>query len=276
MTEEPGAWRDKLSLREALDDVGWFWLTFASAVGAPSILALLQMVFVEHRLIDALQWIVDGYNDILARLSREVEPFLRAALDWLGSLFSVRFDLQPHWRPVFILAMLLPTSIGRTMWSDEKYVRAIVVAAPLMLAALMAAIVVGVMPLEGSRLSQGFAAGLPIFLLMFVAGLVTMQLEGKGQRHFWDVLGINLLSSLIFGGVAFVMGVAAYEVLPGVGRGGGLIGLAYCVFMVSIPIMIGDYDRTQFRVRITLFGAFLTALAIIAADALIKLLSAAS
>jgi hypothetical protein len=54
-------------LRAALRDFGWFYGLFALAVSAPSLLSLLQAIL-DHRLVDALQWIVDGYDRNAAAL----------------------------------------------------------------------------------------------------------------------------------------------------------------------------------------------------------------
>jgi hypothetical protein len=54
----------KVTLREALKDVGWLPALYTTVVGGPSILAILEMAIDGFQLVPAVQWIIDGYNQI--------------------------------------------------------------------------------------------------------------------------------------------------------------------------------------------------------------------
>jgi hypothetical protein len=114
MTDE--AKPEKLTLAEALKDLGWFPLAFAVVVGGPSVLTILQELFVNHKLVPALQWIVDGYQRIMAALGAVVEPWVQPAIDWVNARFGWQLVLDPVWRPLFALTMVIAMGDARTRW----------------------------------------------------------------------------------------------------------------------------------------------------------------
>jgi hypothetical protein len=103
---------ERLTLDDALKDFGFFYALFVFLVSGPSWLSLLQMVFIEHRLVDALQWIVDGYNQIVGVLGAVIEPLLQPAINWLNGAFDWRLVLMPHWRPLALLSLACPRFHG--------------------------------------------------------------------------------------------------------------------------------------------------------------------
>jgi len=77
---------------QALKEIGWLPALYASLVGGPSLLAILQTVGQilrsDFRLSGALQWIGDGYNELTADLSALVEPIATPAINWLNAAFD--------------------------------------------------------------------------------------------------------------------------------------------------------------------------------------------
>lgn len=267
---------ERLTLRKALDDLGWFYATFSSLVGGPSLLALLQMVFVEYRFVDALQWIVDGYNDILAVLGNAVEPLLAPLIAWLNALLDWRLELQPHWKPLLMLMMVLVVSMGRTSlrqgfrWGE----------ALLMLAqgagALLGAIVAGLTPIDGDWAVQGFTAAAPLlssFLLFAPTFALLAFLIPAARSQLLATAGFVLRFGVVLATLAFVLGAA---VSFGLRSGAGLATLAVLIFwFASFLIRFGLWRQSAPDVRagLTMIGGFLTAGLIVAADLIIKLIS---
>jgi hypothetical protein len=291
----------RLTLKQALDDLGWFWAIFTSLVNAPSILSLLQMVFLEHRLIDALQWIVDGYNDIAAQLGAWCEPVLQPVWDWLNTTFGWSLSLMPHWRPAFILTMLLvlafvrqswrhSANVGKRGWSPTATPQAArgqigIAAIGLGVGALLGAVATGLIPLDGRWWVQGLAAGMPILITFAAAEIIetvlrNLDFAGRKRRRAmglspWSFDTLMLQAGLVLGALAFGLG-AAISFIPYVAAGAGLLSLGALVFAAGAMTLLQGLskgDRMWSRVGLTVLGGFVVAGIILAADAAVKLLN---
>lgn len=265
---------ETLAARDALDDLGWFWGLFTSLVNAPSILSLVQMVFIEHRLVDALQWIVDGYNDITRQILAWCEPILRPVLDWINGAFGWDLEIHPHWIPFFLLTLTIVVGWLRHLWviATGKGQRTIAAAiAGGAIGAFFGALASGLLPLDAPWWGQGVAAAAPAALMMLSIAIVT---NIPGTRAFADtMLGCVVLTSIAFGlgvGVSFI---------PGVTRGAGLIAIGLSIIAVGGLIVLdalrGQSDRMlKLRQALTILGGFLAAAGIVGADAAIRWLTA--
>lgn len=234
-------------------------------------LALLQMVFVEHRLIDALQWIVDGYKGIAAVVGAVLEPALAAALRFLNAVFDWRLVLHEHWKLLFLLTAVIATAGAREAWRERKqYSGHVFALAGLALGALVGAAVAGLAPLDGRWWMQGLAAVAPLglaFLGMTLAFVVvTIFVRVK------DALTLTvqaLVVGVLFAGLAFLIG-AGVSFLPGLSRGAGVIAIAATLIAfaaANLATGLVRSDRYLARAGLTMLGGFLTAGMILAADA---------
>jgi hypothetical protein len=104
---------EKVTIRQAIKDLGWMPKLYSTLVSAPSLLSILQAVLKEHRLTPAFQWIVDGYSQLTAVLAAWIEPWLAPVIAWLNTLFGWHIVLNPIWRPVFLLWVLPASAIAR-------------------------------------------------------------------------------------------------------------------------------------------------------------------
>lgn len=152
---------EKLTLGEALEDLGWFPLLFAVAVGGPSILAILEQVLVNHQLVPALQWIVDGYNRIMTVLGAAVEPLVQPAIDWVNARLGWSLTLDPVWRPVFALCMVLVMAFVRTSIRHGNIAGAFREGCPIGVGFLVAALMIGIFAAGPGWPAQGAVAAIP-------------------------------------------------------------------------------------------------------------------
>ena len=270
------AQQDRLTLREAIEDLGWFYATFSALVSGPSLLDLLQMVF-EHRLIDALQWIVDGYHDIAAVVGAVLEPLLRPPLAWLNALFGWRLELQPHWKPVFLLAMVFVTGLSRAV-RRESVLEAVLFGILLSLGALTGAVAAGLSPLAGGWWAQGVAAAAPVGMVSLLLG-APLALTAAGRARalpnpLRELCGV-VLNAFVLAGVAFAIG-AGVSFLPGLSRGAGLLALGGGVLIIGVLSLLAglaEADRMVSSIGLTLLGGFATAGLIVAVDAVLKVIA---
>jgi len=286
--------KQTLTLRDAIADLGWFWALFAAVVGGPSILSLLQMIFVEHRLIDALQWIVDGYNGIAAVLGALAEPLLAPAIAWLNGLFDWNLVLHPHWRPLFMLAALPVTSIARDAWRRESNAHA---SEPLALGvgAAIGVIAAGLAPLTGGWWAQGLIAAAPVAMFFLASELASIvrNLLARPINRDPPSGGWGLLLAAVAAALAFALG-AGLSFAPALRNSAGLAALgALVVFLGAMGVASGlneaaartpeananvektlrNAELSSVRVGLTMLGGFVTAAFILAADFGVKALS---
>lgn len=267
----------RLTLREAWDDVGWFSATFSSIVGGPSLLALFQMVFVEYRFVDALQWIVDGYNDIVSVLAAYVEPLMTPVIAWLNEMFSWRLDLHAHWRPLFLLTMIWVTASTRMNWQPPVRIFDVVVGLPLLaLASLIGAAAAGVIAVDARWLGQAVMAAAPVATVHAAMALIGAAGEVVESRRVSSRFGSSLAFAGVITALAFLVG-AGMSFLPTLSAGGGIVALATLVMAVgALYLAAGLASGRVFGLRmgLTVLGGFFTAAMILAADVIIKALTA--
>lgn len=265
-----------LTLRGALADLGWFSVVFSALVSGPSVLALLQMVFVEHRLIDALQWIVDGYKGIAAIVGAALEPAIAAAVAFVNAFFDWRLELHAHWKPLFLLTAVMATAGAREAWRERKqYSGHVFALAGLGLGALVGAAAAGLAPLDGRWWMQGLAAAAPLglaFLGMTLAFLgVTIFVR---VQDAFALTAQALVVGFLFAALAFLLG-AGMSFVPGLSRGAGVLSVAITMVAFAVANLASGLARTDrylARAGLTMLGGFVTAGMIVAADALVKLL----
>lgn len=263
----------RLTLKQAIDDLGWFWGVFTSVVNAPSILSLLQMVF-EQRFVDSLQWIVDGYNDIVGQLADVVEPWLQPLIAQINALLGWRLELQPHWQLLLMLALIPATSIARQVWRPKSGGNLIEPVA-IGLGALFGVLAAGFVPLENGWWAEGLVAALPVsaaLLFAEIAARVENVFKAPINRQ---PVGALLTSVLIFGAAAFALG-AGLSYVPSIAQGAGLIALGLMVVALGCLSLASGLDEGETdatRMGLTMLGAFVAAGLIYAADALLKIVT---
>jgi hypothetical protein len=262
--------KTRLTLGDALKDFGWFALVFTMVVGGTSVLALLETVFVEHRLIAVFQWIVDGYNRIAAVVGAMVEPLMQPLVDWLNAQFGLTLALAPHWRPLFILGMVLVVGLARTAWRAGHKQDAMLAILVIGAGALVGALVSGLMPLEGGWWAQGLAAAAPTIALFTFFGAAAAMSGGDPADR--TPLRMAALFIVIAGVVAFVLG-AALSFVPGLSTGAGVMALAVIIAVFGAGFLWGGLagnDNSDATLGLTILGGFVSAAMIVAADLVVK------
>jgi hypothetical protein len=254
--------KQKLTLWEALNDVGWFPALYASVVGGPSVLAILELALDGFRLVPAVQWIIDGYHQITRVMGLLIEPLFAPLIAWINGLLGWSLVLQPHWQPLFLLGMVIVTSMVRTDWRDGRVDRRklFLESGAMGFAFLVAAVIAGLVPVSGSWWVHGLMVSLMIF-----AFFVGSAVDGR-DAAIWIAIGGGV-------GAFFFLIAAVLSLVPGVGRGSGILVLAGCVAVLGIVALVGGIsqsDRSMTRSGLTMLGGFVAAGLILAADAIVK------
>lgn len=263
----------RLTFGEALTDFGWFAIVFTMVVGGTSVLALLETIFVEHRLVAVFQWIVDGYNRIAAVAAAIVEPMLQPLVDWLNAQLHWRLHLAPHWRPLFILGMVLVIGLARAAWRAGHRLEAVLAITVIGAGALAGAIVSGLMPQDGGWWAQGLGAAAPtLALFSFFGGAAALSGGDPAER---TPLAAAVLFIVISGAFAFVLG-AALSLVPGLATGAGVLALALIIATFGAGFLWGgliNNDRSDAVLGLTILGGFASAALVLVADFAVKAMS---
>jgi hypothetical protein len=264
----------RLTLKQAIDDLGWFWGVFTSLVNAPSLLALLQMVF-EYRFVEALQWIVDGYTEIIGWVGAALEPILLPLIEQLNVIFGWSLELQPQWRPLLLVALIPATSLARQAWrssSKDDVIEPLAIG----VGAIMGVVAAAVVPLDGRWWTQGLMAALPIgaaLLFYEVTIHATNLFKAPINRDPFGAL-FMLPYVAAFCALSFALG-AGLSFAPALRDGAGIIALGIMVFAMgcfSLANGLSLGERNDSRMGLTMLGAFVAAGFILGADALLKII----
>lgn len=264
------------TLGDALKDLGWFPFVLATVVGAPSLLVLWETIFVDHRLIDGLQAIVDLYHRVMTAVGAIVEPWLRPGVAWLSQQIGISLTLDPIWRPIFTLGVMLTVGFvrGSSAGNTDTFLDTFAFAATLILGAFVGAIAVGLMPIVQVWWIQGAVAALPILSQFFAfsilgAGSVIEHGMGAVLREFFE----NNRMGLQIAAMAFVAG-AGLSLLPVVGPRAGVLAFglyvaAMGVGSLRVGLRLGRVPST--RIGLVTLGGFFVAGIVLVADLAIKL-----
>lgn len=269
MTSDANA---RLTFGEALKDFGWFAFLFTAVIGGTSVLALLETVFVQHQLIAVFQWIVDGYNRIAAVAGAIIEPLTRPLLAWLNARLNWDLHLGAHWRPLFILGMVLVMGLARSAWRSDHRGEAVLAIGVIGAGALVGALVSGLMPLAGGWWAQGLGAAAPTLALFLFFGLAAAMSGGDPADN--TPLGAAALFILIAGALAFVLG-AGLSFAPGLSTGAGVLALAIIIALFGAGFLwngLANNDRGDATLGLTILGGFASAGLVLIADAAVKAL----
>ena len=251
--------------------MSWF---FAAVIGAPSILSLIQVVFIDFTLTDLIQWLLDGYNDLLSVLSILLTPLGRLLIDFIGGLVDVPIELAQHWQPLFVLLAIFISSNTRALFDDGYPKPALIFIMFMVPAALIGAWLAGAVPADSPWWLQGLAVGLPVMLLftgMFLSYAVS-SFALKFRRPYRKPL-----MAYLFRGAR--LAIAAYLIAALISATGLIdthagiltlfVGLAvYGAYWLRAGFVENDLPEIRFGLR--LVGGFIFAMIIIALDIVIK------
>ncbi len=298
----------RLTLLAALKDLGWFSGIFATLVGAPSILAIIQAVFIDYNLIPLLQWIVDGWNQLLYFLAMAIEPGAIWIIQIINNIIDFNLDLHAHWRPIFALSMVLVMPSVRQVWGQGRNTRAFLFLIIYSFTALTASITVGLFsPSEPemliSQLINAFtlsteAGWIDSFVWSLIAnffvicaltgsavGVLIIYEPGEyGEKLPPMSAFIYYLISIFLFPFIFILNLNWFLGIDIFSLGFGINGVQVAILMLGLLIAWTGmrYIRSGFsgnyigRVRrgLSILGGFVTAGLIVSADAILKLLQA--
>jgi hypothetical protein len=302
-----------LTLLQALKEIGWLPALYASIVGGPSLLSILQTVSQilhrDFRLSGALQWIVDGYNELTAYLSALVEPFATPAINWLNEVFNWHLTLYPHWRPLFLLVSIFAITRFREEWRfawgfadlpNIIFSRTMLRSAALFRCALyvawilVGALIAGVLPPQPTWWLQGTLAALP--MSFFAAAtrvysltmlMVVPQQQKRDIRRLFLVRGkpvhVPLRTRLaqvtrqsptilLFATVCWVAVftlAATFSFVDAIGPAAGIVTIVGMIVAYALWLLSGAHAG-DVRSGLSMLSGFITAGMVVAADALVK------
>lgn len=262
----------RVSWLSAIGSIGWYPIVFAVVVSGPSVLSLLQSLFVDHELVPALQWIVDGYDGIMDVVAALAGPLLGLVVVAVNSLFGLELALGDHWRPLFALMTAFSFAFVRAHRRDNQTALAVGTAISSLVGALVGAAIAGMMPLRGGWWVDGLTAAIPASVLLFSVAVSSAIL--RQDLHRWERLrwlaGRSLYLAPISGGV-FVLATLVSLITP---FGGGILLMAIAsVAIGALAVWHGVHHQNieDCRTGYTILGGFVVAAGILVAHVLLLL-----
>jgi hypothetical protein len=273
---------EKLTLGEAWEDLIWFPTLFATIVSASSWLSLLETVLDNYRLSPGLQWIVDGYHRITYVLALAIDPLIAPMIAWISAHLGWQLMLYPHWRPLFLLTMILHMGTFRAIPREDpkwftKFSRATFNVVTIIIGALIGSLLAGLVPVEGRWWEQGTLATLPWLSMLVVFALDGLpdQLAHLLGQHDPDSKirsRSEIVEPVLTVGALFFIVAASFSFMPGFERGAGIAAFAAVLALNGVTaIVIGIHyaDRSEIRGGLYILSAFILAGMIVGANAII-------
>lgn len=277
-TTQTPAVEQRITLFQAIRALGWLPALFTTVVGAPSVLAILEMTIDGFRLSSAFQWIVDGYHRLTAIMSRLVEPLVAPAIEWLSNWIKVELTLHEHWRPIFLIGLLVATGFMRNEWIKGRRINTFIAGGVMAFGILFGSIVAGLVPLNGGWWAQGLIAALPIVGLWLMIGIggffmpFYYTIRGGIFAFFWG----NVQAAFVVGVLLFVVAAATYGLgllLTGQSLNTGIAVLAALVLLYGLGSLLAGLLNPHIESAInglTILGGGAIATVIIMVDQLLK------
>ncbi|MEM6535988.1 MAG: hypothetical protein AAF613_10145 [Pseudomonadota bacterium] len=268
---------ERLTLLQAAKDLGFvFWL-FTAFIGAPSIVSLMQTVFIDFQLSSLFQWVVDGYRQLLGVIASVLNPVANVLLNSFNGLLNLELTLQDHWQPLFVVLTLFISANTRSLWDDGYKKPAIVFVATMAVFTLLGAWIAGLIQPDAVWWLQGLAAGMPVlclFMGMTLAYAISFFAFGFSQPYrkpLWSYVrrGFGL------GASAFVLGAALSLSNLIQGHAGLLVLFSGLFFYGLYWVREGfrDKDIPEVRFGLRVVGGFLFAIIVTGIDFSLSMLA---
>ncbi|MEO1555867.1 MAG: hypothetical protein AAFS01_05515 [Pseudomonadota bacterium] len=272
-SDHSGAWRD----------LGWFPKLYAGLVGAPSVLALVQMARADFKLSYLFQWIVDGYNAVMFEISAWIEPFIVPIIEHLNDILGLSLSLGAHWRPIFLVLMMLIIALARPNMRWENKWNALFIVVFGLGGAALSAISFGLLPIDSGWFVQalGAAAVITIIVMCFSLGsALRLALHRnwtaeeslfKTQREeVLNTLKMTLPFAVFLGAVMFMICGAIYA-FAGIADGLAILSLAFLIGALGV-LMLRGTDDVAIKAGMTIMSGYVLAAGIMGADLLVRVL----
>lgn len=258
--------KEKLTLREAVKDFGWLPLSLISIGGGMALIDIAERFVLEGlTLITPFQIVLDGYHRITNLLGAIVEPTAQAALDWINARCRWSLHLGTHWRPIFVLAMVVVLANWRFASRLWGWLEGTAFIASRGLAMLLVAIVVGLAPLTSSWWGQGLVAAIPAATLV-AAWTISSVVESTTYAGAnvtvlsWWSFARESRRSLLLGLVAFGLGaIIALVMRP---TGSGILALTGVIAFEgarTVALGLSVADASIIRLGLAIVGGFIAA-----------------
>ena len=305
---------EKLTLWQAIRDMGWLPMLLIG-LGGFSILAILeQAVFHQpFELVQIFQWPLDGYHRVMLLLGAIVDPLVQPAIDWVNARFAWSLTLDPVWRSIFALMVVLPLAAVRTRLAEGRLRDASFRLLAVGIWTLLSAILAGLASGDGGWSTQGLRAAAPTMAFAVLVGLTSAAEKAftSGDKGTQETLLAAVTITGLGGLVAFGL-AAGLSFVPSLAASAGILTVAFFMVLISVGLIYQGLEeavpkrlpksaksespaeqrrlrqeeeqeeqeekedkRASLRFGLTMLGGFVAAGLILAADCILKALGVA-
>ncbi len=254
-----------VAVRQARSDFWWLHHALTWLLSGLAIVALARHAFTMGSLSAPLELVMAAYAATMQFLFGWAEPYLKAALTWLGSFVGWRPTLYPHWRDVFVVLALLVAGFGRALWHEEGFFGAAFIASLLATVAIVAASLAGMLPLQSDSLTIQLliAASCGLVLLVIVAFIMVVVAFISGLEDTLGIWSIPLIFIAVPTGATWLLSLVFDN-----SAGLGLVGLAASMILIGFALLVTGSPVPGRAV----LGGYVGAAVFFAIDAGLKLL----
>lgn len=229
---------EKLTLWQAIRDMGWLPMLLFG-LGGFSILAILeQAVFHQpFELVQILQWPLDGYHRVMVLLGAIVDPLVQPAIDWVNARFAWSLTLDPVWRSMFAMMIMLPLAALRSRRAVGRLKEASAHFLVTGIAALLGAMLAGLASGDGGWWTQGLRAAAPTMAFAVLGGLaiVGRALTSGNEGAQETLLGMVIVAPLLGLG-AFGL-AAGLSLVPWLAASASTVTVAFFMVLMSVGLI---------------------------------------
>lgn len=255
--------KQRLSLKEAIEDFGWLPLTLLSIGGAISLIDIAELVADGLTLVTPFEVVLKGYRRVTEAIGALVEPRMQPFIKWLSAAFDWELNLQPIWRSLFVLGMVFVLGAVRAGFRGGLWGQSILTLIVMSPCALGAAAATGLLPSSGDWWAHGLIAATPPTLLLSVAGIMSAihRLSSPPIRwsEAWRLFIGGIQFAATFGALGFVAAAVLSLILP---NGAGLVALGGVIAVLGARVLLqglSDPDRGASRTGLAMLGGFVAA-----------------
>ena len=265
---------EPLTYRGVLISLFGLWWAFSALIGAPTIAAVIDALFVRNDPGLLLTAIIEGYYQVRSSLLLVLGPVVEQLVEFVG-----RFDIdilpRDYWVEMFIMFSIWTTATAQLVAKKTKMLWGFAAFFALTAANLILTVAGASVRMSNTFVEQLVAPivpfiGISYFWLLFVfaSGLVGVRFAGY--------LGYVLVGAWLPFGVAFLIAPGALIFMYFDSVSDELAGVASLLFMLAVvargaavDAMAGG-DATSAKLYLSILGPYLGYLALLLGDTITR------
>jgi hypothetical protein len=178
----------------ARGDFGWGFRILSAVMTTLALVALARHAHATWSLSAPMALVLDAYNATMQLLLGWAQPYLQAAITWLGGFFGFRLTLETYWRDLFVICALM---MGAIFGSTKDFQSRVGVSLATLYVSFVMAMFGGIhtQPLPDPAIGL-IMAGLVLLIAIVLILLGWMGWDKRSDMSFYRA-GLTILTGFI-------------------------------------------------------------------------------